>query len=143
MSGSFLDLIEHAGFHNADAQQEKEKSESAANDIGGLPMDVVGYDAGNHRAKHADGEQLNEPPRTPCILDCRPEHPQSQHVPEPMPELVMHEAIRQQLQIPDTDWQCFLEGNTRALVAGVVERIDYDGRTGGVTVQLGSDGQQP
>ena len=53
------------------------------------------------------------------------------------------EAIRQQLQIPDIDWQCFLQGNTRALVAGIVERIDYDGRTGAVTVQLGSDGQQP
>ncbi len=52
------------------------------------------------------------------------------------------EAVRQQLQITETDWECFLEGETRGLVAGVVEHIHYDGRTGAVTVKLGSKGQQ-
>jgi hypothetical protein len=53
------------------------------------------------------------------------------------------EETRQQLQITETDWGCFLEGDHRGLVVGVVEHIGYDGKTGAVTVKLGSNGQQP
>ena len=52
------------------------------------------------------------------------------------------EETRQQLQITETDRGCFLEGDPRGLVAGVVEHIGYEGKTGAVTVKLGSDGQQ-
>jgi len=52
------------------------------------------------------------------------------------------EETRQQLQITETDWDCFLEGDRRGLVVGVVESIGYDGKTGAVTVKLGSNGQQ-
>jgi hypothetical protein len=44
--------------------------------------------------------------------------------------------------ISETDWGCFLEGDHRGLVVGVVEHIGYDGKTGAVTVKLGSNGQQ-
>jgi recombinase-like zinc beta ribbon protein len=37
------------------------------------------------------------------------------------------EETRQQLQITETDWGCFLEGDHRGLVVGVVEHISYDG----------------
>jgi site-specific DNA recombinase len=52
------------------------------------------------------------------------------------------EETRQQLQITETDWGCFLEGDHRGLVVRVVEHIGYDGKTGAVTVKLGSYGQQ-
>ena len=52
------------------------------------------------------------------------------------------EETRQQLQITQTDWGCFLTGDPRGLVVGVVEHIDYDGKTGAVTVKLGLSGQQ-
>jgi Recombinase zinc beta ribbon domain len=52
------------------------------------------------------------------------------------------EETRQQLQITETDWGCFLTGDHRGLVVSVVEHIGYDGRTGAVTVKLGSNGQQ-
>jgi hypothetical protein len=32
------------------------------------------------------------------------------------------EETRQQLQITETDWDCFLEGDRRGLVVGVVEQ---------------------
>ena len=54
----------------------------------------------------------------------------------------LSEETRQQLQITETDWGCFLEGDHRGLVAGVVEHIGYDGTTGAVTVRLGLEGQQ-
>jgi Recombinase zinc beta ribbon domain len=53
------------------------------------------------------------------------------------------EETRQQLQITETDWGCFLEGDHRGLVVGVVEHIGYDGKTGAVAVKLGSNGRQP
>jgi hypothetical protein len=53
------------------------------------------------------------------------------------------EETRQQLQIAEADWNYFLEGDHRGLVDGVVEHIGYDGKTGAVTVKLGSNGQQP
>ena len=53
------------------------------------------------------------------------------------------EETRQQLQITETDWGCFLEGEARGLVVGVVEQIGYDGKTGAVAVKLGSNGRQP
>jgi hypothetical protein len=46
------------------------------------------------------------------------------------------------LQIAETDWERFLEGDHRGLVVGVVEHIGYDGKTGAVTVKLSSNGQQ-
>jgi hypothetical protein len=52
------------------------------------------------------------------------------------------EETRQQLQITETDWEHFLEGDHRGLVVGIVEHIGYDGKTGAVTVKLGSNGQQ-
>ena len=52
------------------------------------------------------------------------------------------EETRQQQQITETDWGCFLEGDHRGLVVSVVEHIDYDGKTGAVTVRLGLEGQQ-
>ena len=52
------------------------------------------------------------------------------------------EETRQQLQITETDWGCFVTGDHRGLVVSVVEHIDYDGKTGAVTVKLGSNGQQ-
>jgi site-specific DNA recombinase len=53
------------------------------------------------------------------------------------------EETRQQLQIAETDWEHFLEGDRRGLVVGVVEHIGYDGKTGAVAVKLGSNGRQP
>ena len=53
------------------------------------------------------------------------------------------EETRQQLQIAETDWECFCRDDLRGLVVGVVERIGYDGRTGAVKVKLSSNGQQP
>jgi site-specific DNA recombinase len=52
------------------------------------------------------------------------------------------EETRQQLQITQTDWEHFLEGEARGLVVGVVEQIGYDGRTGAVTLKLSSNGRQ-
>src|SRR5580704_17126647 len=52
------------------------------------------------------------------------------------------EETRQQLQITETDWEHFLEGDARGLVVGVVEHIGYDGTTGAVTLKLGSNGRQ-
>jgi hypothetical protein len=49
---------------------------------------------------------------------------------------------RASLQITETDWEHFLEGEARGLVVGVVEHIGYDGTTGTVTLKLSSNGGQ-
>jgi hypothetical protein len=47
------------------------------------------------------------------------------------------EDTRQQLQITETDWEHFLEGDARGLVVGVVEHIGYDGTTGAGDAEAG------
>ena len=48
------------------------------------------------------------------------------------------EETRQQLQISETDWPVFQQGDPGGLVRAVVEHIDYDGVTGAVTLTLGN-----
>src|SRR3954465_2103044 len=49
---------------------------------------------------HAQRKQLNEPAASPRLLNLGTEHPQTQHVPEPMPEFEMDHAIGDQLPKP-------------------------------------------
>jgi len=44
---------------------------------------------------------------------------------------------REQLEIPDDDWQAFEQGGSSRLVRAVVEEIGYDGTTGAVSLKLG------
>jgi site-specific DNA recombinase len=46
------------------------------------------------------------------------------------------EETRLALNVPERDWQVFLEGEHTCLVPGLVEAIRYDGETGMVSVQL-------
>jgi len=48
------------------------------------------------------------------------------------------EETRRNMNVLETDWQAFLEGDPTRLVPTLVEAIRYDGRTGIVTVKLRS-----
>ena len=50
------------------------------------------------------------------------------------------EETRQQLQISETDWQVFEQGNQDRLLRSIVARVRFDGVTGGVTLRLRSKG---
>src|SRR5581483_5315905 len=39
---------------------------------------------GDRCADHANKIQLEKPPRAPCVFECGAEHPQTDHVPEPV-----------------------------------------------------------
>jgi site-specific DNA recombinase len=46
------------------------------------------------------------------------------------------EQTRERLDLSETEWQAFLQGNPIELVRAVVEQIGYDGTTGGVRLKL-------
>ena len=50
------------------------------------------------------------------------------------------EETRHELQVADSEWQRFEEGDPGALVRSVVEHIVYDGSMGAVTLTLGKGG---
>ena len=50
------------------------------------------------------------------------------------------EETRRELQVADSEWQRFEEGDPGALVRSVVEHIVYDGSMGAVTLTLGKGG---
>ena len=47
------------------------------------------------------------------------------------------EATRRQLQVTEADWQSSMQADPVALVGAVLERVLYDGVTGGVALTLG------
>jgi hypothetical protein len=46
------------------------------------------------------------------------------------------DQIRVGLDLSETDWQAFLQGNPAEVVHAAVEQIGYDGTTGGVRLKL-------
>ena len=46
------------------------------------------------------------------------------------------DQTRDRLDLSETDWQAFLQGNPAEVVRSVVEQIGYDGTTGGVRLKL-------
>ena len=46
------------------------------------------------------------------------------------------------LDLSETEWQVFLQGNPAEVVHGVVEQIGYDGTTGGVRLKLRMENQE-
>src|ERR1700680_3141443 len=57
---------------------------------------------------------------------------------------ILHIALstdqtRDRLDLSETEWQAFLQGNPAEVVHAVVEQIGYDGTTGGVRLKLRSN----
>src|ERR1700680_1823755 len=52
------------------------------------------------------------------------------------------DQTRDRLDLSETEWQAFLQGNPAEVVHAVVEQIGYDGRAGGGRLELRSDENQ-
>jgi site-specific DNA recombinase len=52
------------------------------------------------------------------------------------------DQTRDRLDLSETEWQAFLQGNPAEVVHAVVEQIGYDGTTGGVRLKLRSNENQ-
>jgi hypothetical protein len=52
------------------------------------------------------------------------------------------DQTRDRLDLSETEWQAFLQGNVSEVVRAVVQQISYNGTTGGVSLKLRMNGNQ-